>query len=82
LAALLAARRLGFGRLADKFRAESIEEMHCADKMIARIIFPEGHPNLQKLDPLRIRQDLRETLKAFLASVHDARNVYIKARKH
>ena len=49
----------GYGSIAAKSRAESIEEMHHADKMIARIIFLGGHPNLQKLDPLRIGQTLR-----------------------
>ncbi len=37
----------GYGKLAKKERAESIEEMQHADKIIARIIFLEGHPNLQ-----------------------------------
>src|SRR6185369_7372200 len=36
----------GYTKLAKKERAESIEEMHHADKLIARIIFLEGHPNL------------------------------------
>lgn len=72
----------GYGHLAAKSRAESIEEMHHADKLIARIIFLEGHPNLQKLDPLRIRQDLRETLDADLAAEHEARSLYIEARRH
>ncbi|WP_126978318.1 bacterioferritin [Frigidibacter oleivorans] len=72
----------GFGRIADKSRAESIEEMHHADKLIQRIIFLEGHPNLQKLDPLRIGQTLRETLEADLAAEHDARTLYIEARDH
>lgn len=72
----------GYGRLADKSRAESIEEMHHADRLIARIIFLEGHPNLQKLDPLRIGESLRETLEADLAAEHDARKLYIEARDH
>jgi bacterioferritin len=72
----------GFGHLADKSRAESIEEMHHADKLIARIIFLEGHPNLQKLDPLRIGQTIRETLEADLAAEHEARTLYIEARRH
>ncbi|MFP5478333.1 MAG: bacterioferritin [Alphaproteobacteria bacterium] len=72
----------GFGHLADKSRAESIEEMHHADRLIARIIFLEGHPNLQKLDPLRIGQTLRETLEADLAAEHDARTLYIEARRY
>jgi len=72
----------GFGRLADKSRAESIEEMHHADKLIARIIFLEGHPNLQKLDSLRIGQSIRETLECDLAAEHEARTLYIEARRH
>lgn len=72
----------GFGHLADKSREESIEEMHHADKLIDRIIFLEGHPNLQKLDPLRIGQNLRETLECDLAAEHDARTLYIEARRH
>jgi bacterioferritin len=72
----------GFGRIAAKSRAESIEEMNHADKLIQRILFLEGHPNLQKLDPLRIGQNLRETLEADLAGEHDARTLYIEARDH
>ena len=72
----------GFGRIADKSRAESIEEMHHADRLIQRIIFLEGHPNLQKLDPLRIGQTLRETLESDLAAEHEARNLYLEAREY
>ncbi|MFV0385750.1 bacterioferritin [Paracoccus sp. (in: a-proteobacteria)] len=72
----------GYGRIASKSRAESIEEMHHADRLIQRIIFLEGHPNLQKLDPLRIGQTLKETLDADLASENDARSLYIEARDH
>ena len=72
----------GLGRLAAKSRAESIEEMHHADKLIARIIFLEGHPNLQKLESLRIGQNVKETLEADLAAEHDARKLYIEAREY
>ena len=72
----------GYGRIAEKSRAESIEEMNHADRLIQRIIFLEGHPNLQKLDPLRIGQNIKETLEADLAGEHDARTLYIEARQH
>jgi bacterioferritin len=70
----------GLARMAKKSREESIEEMRHADKLIARIIFLEGHPNLQKLDPLRIGQTARETLEADLAAEHEAAALYREAR--
>ncbi|WP_181708238.1 bacterioferritin [Chthonobacter rhizosphaerae] len=66
----------GYAKLAKKERAESIEEMHHADRLVARIIFLEGHPNLQTLAPLRIGQTLREVLEADLAGEYDARTSY------
>ena len=70
----------GLGRMAKKSREESIEEMQHADKLIERIIFLEGHPNLQKLDPLRIGQNAKETLECDLAAEIDARALYKEAR--
>ena len=72
----------GLGHMAKKSREESIEEMNHADKLIARILFLGGHPNLQKLDPLRIGQTPKETLECDLAAEHGARDLYMKARKH
>lgn len=72
----------GYGRIANKSRAESIEEMNHADRLIQRIIFLEGHPNLQKLDALRIGQTIRETMEADLAGEHDARTLYLEARQY
>jgi len=69
----------GLGHLARKSREESIEEMHHADRLIARIIFLEGHPNLQRLDPLRIGQNARESLEADLAGELDAVALYREA---
>ena len=72
----------GYSKLAKKSREESIEEMHHADKLIDRIIFLEGHPNLQTLDPLRIGQNVKECLEADLAAEHDACALYKEARAY
>ncbi len=72
----------GLGHMAKKSREESIEEMNHADKIIERIIFLEGHPNLQKLDSLRIGQTPKETLECDLAAEHEARALYLEARAH
>ena len=71
----------GYTKLAKKERAESIEEMHHADKIIARIVFLEGHPNLQTVAPLRIGQNVKEVLESDLAGEYDARDSYRKSRE-
>ncbi|MBX9459008.1 MAG: bacterioferritin [Rhizobium sp.] len=70
----------GYQKLAKKERAESIEEMHHADRLVARIIFLEGHPNLQTLAPLRIGQTIKEVLEADLAGEYEARSAYKESR--
>lgn len=70
----------GYTKLAKKERAESIEEMQHADKLVGRIIFLEGHPNLQTLAPLRIGQTVKEVLEADLAGEYDARTSYKESR--
>ncbi len=70
----------GFSKLAKKERAESIEEMHHADKLIDRIIFLEGHPNLQHVAPLMIGQNLKEVLDCDLRGEHIARETYARSR--
>ena len=72
----------GYTLLAKKERAESIEEMQHADKLVARIIFLEGHPNLQTLDPLRIGENIRETMECDLAGEMEAVKAYSEARKY
>ncbi|MDF1871920.1 bacterioferritin [Vannielia sp.] len=73
---------MGLKGLAAKSREESIEEMHHADKLIERILFLEGLPNLQKLDSLRIGENPKEMLEADLAAEHEARTLYKEARDH
>ncbi|MEP0522141.1 MAG: bacterioferritin [Hyphomicrobiales bacterium] len=71
----------GFQKLAKKERAESIEEMEHADKIVERIIFLEGHPNLQQVGALRIGQNIKEVLESDLAGEKDAWDAYTKSRR-
>jgi len=50
----------GFERLAKKKREESIGEMRDADRLIERILFLAGTPNLQRLSPVRVGEDAVE----------------------
>ena len=69
----------GLKDLAAQWRKESIEEMHHADKFVDRIIFLEGFPNMQVLDPLRIGQSVKEILECDLAAEYEARKLYQEA---
>jgi bacterioferritin len=71
----------GYTRLAKKERAESIEEMQHADKLVVRIIFLEGLPNLQTIAPLMIGQNLKEVLESDLKGEFLARDLYTRARE-
>ena len=70
----------GYGKLAAKAREESMGEMRHADRFVERILFLQGHPNLQTLDPLRIGQNLREVLECDLEAEHEAHALYKGAR--
>ena len=69
----------GLRDLAKKWRKESIEEMQHADKFTVRIIFLEGFPNMQVLDPLHIGQNVKEVLDSDLQAEHSARTLYQEA---
>jgi len=72
----------GYKSLAKHWRKESIEEMQHADRLVHRIIFLEGFPNMQVLDPLHIGQTVKEVLDCDLALENEARNLYQEAATH
>jgi bacterioferritin len=72
----------GFQALAKKWRAESVDEMRHADKFTVRIIFLDGFPNMQVLDPLHIGQNVKEVLECDLAAEHGARALYQEAASY
>ena len=69
----------GYKELAKTWRKESIEEMGHADRFVERILFLDGFPNLQVLDPLRIGQNVKEILECDLAAEYEARSLYQEA---
>ncbi len=62
----------GFQKLAAKKREESIEEMKHADIIIARILFLEGVPNMQRYFPVKVGEDAIEQHRVDLEVEYDA----------
>jgi bacterioferritin len=57
----------GYLRLAKKKREESIDEMKDADEVIHRILYLDGVPNMQRLNPVRVGEDAIEQHRLDLA---------------
>src|SRR5262249_25587339 len=56
----------GYERLWKQIREESIEEMRHADRLIERILYLDGVPNLQRLAKVTIGQTVPEQLRVDL----------------
>jgi bacterioferritin len=69
----------GYKRLEKKKYDESIDEMKDADKLIERILFLDGVPNLQRLNPVRVGEDPIEQHRLDLAMELDAVQRYNRA---
>lgn len=72
----------GYKALAKQWRKESIEEMQHADKLIERIIFLDGFPNMQTLESLHIGQNVKEVLDRDLGAEMEARTLYEESVTH
>lgn len=57
----------GLSKLADLEYKASIDEMRHADELIQRVLFLEGLPNVQKLDRVKIGQNVKEVIECDLA---------------
>ncbi len=53
----------GYGRLYEHTRHESIGEMKHADDLIARILFLEGIPNMQRIAKIKVGETVPEQFK-------------------
>jgi bacterioferritin len=62
----------GYQRLGKRFQDESVDEMHDADKLIERILYLEGLPNLQRLGTVRVGETPVEKLQLALELEREA----------
>jgi bacterioferritin len=62
----------GYAKLSSKKRSESIDEMKHADRVIDRILYLDGVPNMQRMNPVRVGEDPIEQHQLDLALEIDA----------
>jgi len=62
----------GYAHLGERFRSESIGEMKDADRLIQRILYLEGHPNVQRLGNVQIGETASEKLTLALELEREA----------
>jgi bacterioferritin len=69
----------GFERLAAKVREESIDEMRDAEKLIDRILYLDGTPNLQRLNHVGVGETVPEQFELDLEQERAAVERYNRA---
>jgi bacterioferritin len=72
----------GFNKLAQKERKKSIDDMKHADRLMERIMYLEGLPNLQDLGKLLIGENVQEILKCDLDLEQACHKNLLKAIEH
>lgn len=69
----------GMERLAGHVYEESVDEMKHADRLVQRVLFLEGLPNLQDLGKLMIGENVQEVLECDLRLEQAARPPLVEA---
>ncbi len=62
----------GYERRAEHLRHESIDEMKHAERLIERILYFEGTPNMQRLFPVQVGESVEEQLRLDLGVEYEA----------
>ena len=62
----------GLEKLAAKEHEESIDEMKHADQLIARVLYLDGLPNVQRMFKVRVGENVEECFRADLAVEYEA----------
>src|SRR5690554_6585125 len=62
----------GLHGLGEVFKKYSLEEMQDADKYVDRILFLEGHPNLQRMNTVQVGETAQEMLQLAMAREAEA----------
>lgn len=69
----------GYAKLHEAFEKQAIDEMKHAEKLIGRVIFLEGHPNVYKINPFKPGKTPQEMIKMDISSEVDAVRMYNEA---